>query len=132
MLENTPCTIFCYRKIAGIESFVPVVIPMCLWTPKTETVPTANGFKKNNTFEIFIEHKKAPIGKTYIGANAYALLDDEEYTKYWTVNPLKDRILKGLTDETDIAKIIRLDDCFTVQSVQFYEYGLKHWEITGG
>lgn len=129
MLNNTPCTLFNCSKVDGVEQWKPVLLPVCLWTPKVETLPTTGGFKKNNLASVFIDWKNRPSDKEYIGVNAYAALSEAERENYWTLNPLKDRILKGTTTETDSKVIFKLDNCFTVQSAQFYEYGLKHWEV---
>lgn len=129
MLHNTSVTIFNKYKNPDTkkEEWIPTVFEKCLWTPKTETLPTSEGFKKVNMVNIFINTKNIPKEKTYIEPEQYMKLPLSDLEQYFTFDPMKGYAFKGgLQGES---APLELAGKFTIQSALFYDYGLSHWEV---
>lgn len=129
MLFNTSFTIFNQYKDpeSKKEKWIPTLFTKCLWTPKTETIPTNEGFKKVDMVNIFLDLHRLPKGKNFIEPKLYAKLPSSELEQYFTFNTMKDYVVKG--DFQSELEPSNLAGRFVVQSALLYDYGLSHWEV---
>jgi hypothetical protein len=104
MLTNASCTIY-HKSPNGFET---VFIPLCYWAKNRTVVAGTSGITNSDELTVLI-----PMS---------------DITQNLFIRP-KDRIVKGDFPNLPIDELVKLEDCYTVQAVDTFDMGLRHWEV---
>lgn len=135
MLVNASITLYNYyrnNETSQEEWHIKHLNPVHFEPRKADNIINS-GLSTADSLLLYVWFSVDAEGKTYLQPKEYAALDPVDVVDYWTMTPMKDRIVKGNVSDIMQDAVSKYDEVFTIQNVDTKDFGsqhMRHWEIS--